>query len=838
MRRAALITFALVTLSSFAGLAAAQDRETVITQYTTNVAAEAYSSDAGACAEGAAVKTVEGDAYVGGRALYLPGPGCWASYDVRLLESAATLKIRFQSPERDDACLAIQIDRRTDGGASGLAKTSARCGGKKLADEVLPISLEKGSQKIVLTHLLLAGPLQTPLIVDHMEFTSEAKTHEVEVRCDRGDTDVRDRINRYVEKQRADFQTFTEKQRQAFEEFSKTQRTEEETRQYKERQEVAWQAFLDQQARELEAFSQEAWGSYYRACKENASSGGTGTSDPQQPRPAGSGYSYSWQEYHHGSQPLPDPCRERLPDLERLLSALSVKWQARHQAFQAQFDAAREEFMKSSHTEQEWRDFADRWHGEARRLHRAMQDDMQRAAQENGLLDCYRLMKWDEHGPVPIYGTQPAQAAPVHGERIELDEGARRIMERCEARMREIMEKYRQHYGRADYQYRDHQMTMATAPPAETAPQEPQPAPPTMDGRLHAELEALKAECEREMREYMAHKGASYGTFRMRVDENGNIIVEGKYVRLRGVPEAQMMKEIHVRDVLYVDRLFVNGFLAEFRPAQTKDGTAIDVFDAKGQKIIGLHDNPKGVINLATSRDIPSITLDLADALELRRTDNGIAFRNGDRHGAVLVHDGYIESGEGNVLKIVGRATFVVTSGEASAAVRDAVLKKHVGAEVVIASDGTANTAPIGDLQVVVQPAQAKKFVARVESESGHGKTVVFKADPALFGTDRLKVRVVGIEPDGSVSPLAVQAASSLEDVLDPTDDGDVVEYWIVKDAHGLQVLVSFPHFSEKEVTVQADDASPLAALPGFGFLALAGAGALVLSLGLKRRRA
>ena len=50
---------------------------------------------------------------------------------------------------------------------------------------------------------------------------------------------------------------------------------------------------------------------------------------------------------------------------------------------------------------------------------------------------------------------------------------------------------------------------------------------------------------------------------------------------------------------------------------------------------------------------------------------------------------------------------------------------------------------------------------------------------------------------------------AAVADILDPTDDNGVAEYFVLTGEMGSQVLVSLPHFSTHTVTLVAHDASP-----------------------------
>ena len=46
--------------------------------------------------------------------------------------------------------------------------------------------------------------------------------------------------------------------------------------------------------------------------------------------------------------------------------------------------------------------------------------------------------------------------------------------------------------------------------------------------------------------------------------------------------------------------------------------------------------------------------------------------------------------------------------------------------------------------------------------------------------------------------------AADLTDILDPDDDGGQPEYWVVRDADGIQLMVSVPHWSVHAITVSS----------------------------------
>ncbi len=92
------------------------------------------------------------------------------------------------------------------------------------------------------------------------------------------------------------------------------------------------------------------------------------------------------------------------------------------------------------------------------------------------------------------------------------------------------------------------------------------------------------------------------------------------------------------------------------------------------------------------------------------------------------------------------------------------------------------------------------------DAELDEGRTFIIDIDPALFGGSEILVRYFVEHPETGVElEGTIQQASGLRDILDPSDDGDEAEYWIVEDEAGLHVMVSIPHWSVHSVALEAD---------------------------------
>lgn len=310
----------------------------------------------------------------------------------------------------------------------------------------------------------------------------------------------------------------------------------------------------------------------------------------------------------------------------------------------------------------------------------------------------------------------------------------------------------------------------------------------------------------------------SLGSLRMWwSDEEDRIVVSGRYMELRGDPDTSAMEDLMCRGPRYVDRLAADGFLAEFRPEETSSGTALRVFDDDGIMVFDIHDNERCTINIASTEDVPWVTLDLADRLDCV-DDGDLECRDGDQRVVVLVHHGDVDIYPGNELAVRGRVTFLVShlsdsgsrsGGDAAfeSSYEEAVLQKRVGAEVQIARNGqdlSVDSAPIGDLEVRVTGG-LDGIDIYVESEQGEGKTLYLALDAALFRGALPGMEAYDVGRNGEETLIEVREAESLDDVLDPFDDGEAIEYWITEEDGASRILVSIPHFSEKRIHLSPD---------------------------------
>jgi hypothetical protein len=337
--------------------------------------------------------------------------------------------------------------------------------------------------------------------------------------------------------------------------------------------------------------------------------------------------------------------------------------------------------------------------------------------------------------------------------------------------------------------------------------------------KVEADLLILQRDCEARIAaiydaEYGRMEGAAFietmGSIQLGWRE-GRMDGNGRYLTFMAEAESQSFLDLRCRGPLYADRLAATGYVtATFHPERSDAGASMRVKDAQGRTVMVLHDNPRCAVNLYTSADVPTITLDLADHLICATTQAGHLRCEAEGSATAMLMLGrgaHARLGQGNSLTIAGQATFLVHDVRADAQYESAVAQGRVGGEARIAVDPATGTriavaAPIVDLDMQVE-ALPRGMTATLDSEAGTGKTVSFALDSRLVSATDLRVRAWDM---GAETELEVRMAASLEDVLDPADDA--IEYWVVADDDSVQVLVSIHEFSTKRIDIESAEAT------------------------------
>lgn len=267
-------------------------------------------------------------------------------------------------------------------------------------------------------------------------------------------------------------------------------------------------------------------------------------------------------------------------------------------------------------------------------------------------------------------------------------------------------------------------------------------------------------------------------------------------------------------------------------------GSALRIGDEDTELV--LHDDPTGLIRL--KGDDGSLTILLPGNATVRHTADGSAARieyMGGRSGhlrsenATFLDDHTVLATGFFALLVPHEREDDSPPGDDEGErrheeVKEAIEDRRIGAEITLRQPAPSIAAAIegnategievlayDDVQVQVQMPSSgvatpeAPIRIEVSAELDEGRTIVLNVDRSLLESSDPKSLVLGYfdlyeQADGSVLETEVlfSQASSLQDILDPTDDGGSPEYWVVEDANGLQLLASVPHWSAHAITL------------------------------------
>lgn len=262
-----------------------------------------------------------------------------------------------------------------------------------------------------------------------------------------------------------------------------------------------------------------------------------------------------------------------------------------------------------------------------------------------------------------------------------------------------------------------------------------------------------------------------------------------------------------------------------------RQGATLHVRD--GDAELRLHDTPTGLIRF--KGDDGNVTLEFPADAAIERDEQGarITYAGGREGHLVADNATWLDNG---TVRLNGFFAFHVPARGApaddgdhpeahEAEERKDEAREHgrIGAEIHLkprgdaaalsAADESVEVLAYDDVEVHVDlPEQADEHAPLrvvVSSELDEGRTIVLNVDEDLLAStdpSDILLRYFDLhnQTDGSVieTEVVFAAASSLQDVLEPMDDGGQPEFWVVEDANGVQVLISVPHWSAHAITV------------------------------------
>lgn len=173
-------------------------------------------------------------------------------------------------------------------------------------------------------------------------------------------------------------------------------------------------------------------------------------------------------------------------------------------------------------------------------------------------------------------------------------------------------------------------------------------------------------------------------------------------------------------------------------------------------------------------------------------------------------------SNQVNVHLSAERLVLADVANQHRAELDEALTKRTLGGEVTLLDDledpngAFSDVVLFEDMDIHVAPGQGvgntpANATAHSIVVSGHdelpGKTVVVNMASSLVDPKNMGLHYYDVLED-EFHEIPLKQASSLADVLDPSDDGTTPQYWIVEGLDGLQLLVSIPAFSTHVIEV------------------------------------
>lgn len=234
--------------------------------------------------------------------------------------------------------------------------------------------------------------------------------------------------------------------------------------------------------------------------------------------------------------------------------------------------------------------------------------------------------------------------------------------------------------------------------------------------------------------------------------------------------------------------------------------------------------------------DNVTFTLQLAEGVTTEEIEDGLRLRlvSADANGTARITGAVaVDPADPQTLLVSGDARFILHAedvvlpglqGEERAAVERALERGRIGAEMKIVkaqdaergrSSVVGQTTLYDDMNITLEdgpavdetPAEGRRaYTITVDAHAESGRTLAVTLDEGIVDPKTLAFRYFDVDDGGNVTPAAIIKAASLEDVLDPDDDGTVAEWWLVEDESGVKLLVSIPSFSVHKIELASLD--------------------------------
>ncbi|MBC7081125.1 MAG: hypothetical protein H5T44_02610 [Thermoplasmatales archaeon] len=208
--------------------------------------------------------------------------------------------------------------------------------------------------------------------------------------------------------------------------------------------------------------------------------------------------------------------------------------------------------------------------------------------------------------------------------------------------------------------------------------------------------------------------------------------------------------------------------------------------------VVELHDAPTRFLKIFSDRIVISeiygyeINKINESLIKMRKGDMGVVLMS-DRN---IFFDGENITAQDNMIL----ASFYYSEEK----IEDAFLNKSIGGEIVIAgfdlNNETYSLSYFGEVSIEAINITQGRILLNVRGNSSSGKVIKINLGKNIFFSDEFTVKFDGKKID---------EADSLEDILNPNDDGIYPEYYKLDSKEGVILLISIPHFSEYKVSIE-----------------------------------
>ena len=215
-----------------------------------------------------------------------------------------------------------------------------------------------------------------------------------------------------------------------------------------------------------------------------------------------------------------------------------------------------------------------------------------------------------------------------------------------------------------------------------------------------------------------------------------------------------------------------------------------DGIPIKGVKICAYKDGEYDSSNCALSDSDGSYVIDLVEGTYVIKIEKS-GFTSAEKGDVIVLQN--IAQQLNFVLETSSNPGIIDENREQ---IDNAIQEGTIGAELNINKDGYEEI-KYADVSILPEAIDIKsnKLTLKINGEEQTGKTIVITANKDVLAQGDFQI---------SYDAVKINQADNFLDVIDPTNDGSLAEYYIIKEKDQTIILISNPHFSEHTITISS----------------------------------